>query len=899
MAHTPFPVWISRAVYRRLALVYPKSFRRQFGDQLFHAFDDACRAAWHGKRLLGLAKLWMATLVDLAVEGSLERMKIERPLRTGGAPHPTPRTIKGASLVESMLQDLRFALRSLFKAPGFTAVVVLTLAVGIGANTAIFSVVNGIILRPLPFDHPEELVLIWGSDLRTGSDQNVVSPLNFEDWRDMNAVFTGMAAATGWGPTLSGDGDAVRLSGNGVSEDMFAILGVTPVLGRLFAKDDGPVAIVTHDLWTNKFGADSGLIGRELTLSGVTRTVVGVLPPEFRFPINQDAEIFTIMRLTEATRRRDLTFLRVFARMKPGVDLEQAQMEMTAIARQLEEAYPEANTESGAHVMTLHDNVVGHVENALYLLLGAVGFVLLIASANVANLLLARASARDSEMAVRAALGAGRGRLFRQLATESMLLAVAGGMAGVALARWGIRALLALSPPDIPRLDQVAIDTPVLAFSLAVTLFTGLAFGILPAVHASRPHLAQSMKSGGRQGGPTRRGLRLRRGLVVSQVAIGLVLLVGSGLLIRSFGKLLAEDTGFDGSGVLTGRVSLSAEYDTGELRGQFYTTLLERVDARPETAKVAAVLLAPFDESNIQSSFEIAGRPTPLPNQSPVARLLSASEDVFGAMRIPVLAGRVFEPTDRKGSIPVAVVNQAAVDQYWSGEDPVGQRITLGIALDGDETEREIVGVVGNALYDQLDEEAGPQVYVPYKQYRTSRMSLVVRTHGDPFAFVPTLRSELRALDPNLAFVGLNTFDRMVSQSVAVDRFYAILLSVFAAVAVLLGAVGLYGVLSYAVVQRTNEMGIRVALGASRSDVLRLVVGEGIKLVGVGIGVGLVAALLLTRLMESLLYGISATDPATFGATGAFLAAVAILASYIPARRAGRVNPVEALRHE
>jgi putative ABC transport system permease protein len=886
-------------VYRWLLVAYPKSFRQRFGEDLIQAFDDACRAAWRGHGASGLAGLWVVTVIDVAVEGTLERMKIERRLRTGRTPYPTRRSIKGTSLMESLFQDLRIALRSLLKAPGFALVVVITLSLGIGANTAIFSVVNAIVLQPLPFEHPEELVMVWNKDLRRGSDQNVVTPLNFEDWRDMNTVFTGMAAASGWGPTLSGVGDAVRLSGNAVSPDMFSILGVTPVLGRLFSEDDEGMVIVTHDLWTNKFGADSAILGRSLNLSGVTRTVVGVLPPEFRFPINQDAEIFTVMRLTEGNRTRDLSFLRVFARLKPGVGLATAQTEMTAIAAQLEKAYPETNTESGAHVMPLHENVVGHVDGALYLMLGAVAFVLAIAAANVANLLLARASARESEMAVRAALGAGRRRLFRQLATESMLLAALGGAVGVALARWGTAALLALSPPDIPRLDQVSIDTTVLAFSLAVTLVTGLAFGILPAIHASRPDVAESIKSGGRQGGPTRRGLRLRRGLVVSQVAIALVLLVGSGLLIRSFGKLLDEDVGFDGGGVLTARVSLNAEYATGETRGQFYAALLERLDARPETDEVAAVLLAPFDESDIQSSFEIAGRPEPPPNQNPNARLVSASEDFFGAMRIPVLAGRVFEATDRHGSLPVAVVNQAAVDQYWPGEDAVGQRITLGIALDGDEPEREIVGVVGNALYEQLDAEADAQVYVPYKQYRTGRMSLVIRTHGDPFAFAPTLQSELRALDPNLALVAVNTFDRMVSQSVAVDRFYAVLLAVFASVAVLLGAVGLYGVLSYGVVQRTNEMGIRVALGATRSDVLQLVVGEGIKLVGVGIGIGLAAAFVSTRLMESLLYGISTTDPATFGATGAFLAGVAIIASYIPARRAGRIDPVDALRRE
>ncbi len=782
----------------------------------------------------------------------------------------------------------------LWRSPAFTAVAVLTLALGIGANTAIFSVINAVLLRPLPYKDPERLVFVWGQNPRIGHEG--ASLPDFTDWRSQNTAFEGMAGLAGQSFNLTSGDEPERLLGYAATANLFPLLGVEPALGRGFrAGEDKPgaerVAILSHGLWERRFGSDPSLVGKSLTLSGQSYVVVGVLPRDFRAP--NDPEIWAPMTFDPARFGRRNDFVTVIARLKPGVSLEQGQAEMTTVARRLEQQYPQTNTGWTAWVVPLHSYLVRDFRQPLWILLGVVGFVLLIACANVANLLLARAAGRRREIAVRAALGAGRRRLIRQLLTESVLLAAAGGAAGILLALYGISGLLAMTPAELPRLININIDGPVLAFTVGVALLTGFVFGLAPALETSRLELAASLKEGGR-GATAGSGARLRGALVAGQLALSLVLLIGMGLLIRSFWRLQAAPAGFRPDNVLTARITQPAARLKERVQvAQFFTDVLERVAKLPGLRAAGLISAVPLSGNNSNLDFTIAGRPPLPPGQNLTADFRVASPDYFRAMGIPLVRGRPFAAQDHTQAPPVAIINEATVRRYFAGQDPLGQRLTI------DGPAREIVGVVGNVKHESLAAPLEAEIYVPYQQSGARTLSLAVWTQGDPLATVGPLRNEVRAVDKEVPVYNVRTMEAMVKASLAQRRFILILLGVFAVLALALAAVGIYGVVSYVVTQRTHEFGVRLALGASAGDVARLVLRQGMTLVGVGVAIGLAAAAGLTQLLGTLLYQVSAIDLPTFAGIAALLAAVAMAAAWIPARRATKVDPMEALRHE
>jgi predicted permease len=800
--------------------------------------------------------------------------------------------------MDGLWQDIRFAGRTWRRAPGFALVVLATLTLGIGANTAIFSVVNGILLRPLPYEDPERLVAV--APRAESGVLGLASPPDLRDWRTRTSSFVGVAGQTSWGPTLTGSGTAQALSGGNVSYDMFEVLGVAPAIGRSFRpEEDQPgaqrVVVLSDVLWRQIFQADSAAIGKTLRLDDATYTVIGVMPPGFRTPAFPDARLWSTLSLGSEYSRGS-RFVQAVGRLRAGVSLPTAVAEMVTLGRQIAGEDPDYASGWSIAVMPLHEHLVGDVSGRLYVLLGAVGLVLFIAVANVANLFLARATGRHAELAVRAALGAGRGRILRQLVSESLLLGLVGGLLGLALAIWGTHVLLGLAPPDeIPRLDAITADMRVLIFTIVLSVIAGVVFGLFPALTSSRVTVAGSMRSSGRGASDTRARRRMRQGLVVAQVALAFILLVGSGLLIRSFARLLDQDPGFD-RGVLTAGFSLGASYDGIEAYDRFFTSLLDRLQARPGVEGVGAVMAAPFAGRTFSGSFGIEGRTD---DESPSARLLGTSPDFFSTLGIPVLRGRAFSESDGPGAPPVAIINRTAADRYWQNQDPIGQRINVHIRFAGipRQPPREIVGVVGDAQFETLRAGADPQIYLPYRQYPTSFMNVFVRTAGHPERFEPALREEVRALDPNVAVSDVATLGEMVGASVAGDRFYTALLTVFATVALGLAAVGVYAVLAYAVSQRRNEIGIRMALGARGRDVTTLVISEGVVLGGIGLSLGVAGAVVLHRVIAGFLFDIHSRDPLTYGTAMLVILSMTLLASYVPARRARRVDPIVALR--
>jgi putative ABC transport system permease protein len=788
----------------------------------------------------------------------------------------------------------------LLKNPGFTAIAVLTLALGVGANTAIFSVVNTVLLQPLAYRDPDRLFMIWESNPSRGFPRDTPSPANFVDWRDQSKSFEAMAATADASMNLTGWGEPERLQGKRASAALFQILGVSPLLGRAFLPEEDQagatrVVLLSYGLWQRRFGADPKLVGQALTLDGQTYTVVGVMPPQFQFP-SREYEFWVPMAFSsQEAGRRGSHYLGVVGRLKPGVSQEQAQSEMDTIAARLQQTYPQSNTGVGALMVPLREEVVGNIRLTLLVLLGAVGFVLLIACANVANLLLARAVARQREMAIRAALGAERVRIIRQLLTESVLLAALGGTVGLMLAYWGVSFLTTLVPNSLSQAKQVTIDARVLGFTILISLVTGVVFGLAPALQTSKPALNETLKESGRSNAGGRQNL-LRGLLVITEVALALVLLIGAGLLIKSFMRLRGLDIGFRPEGLLTMRVPLpQAKYPTRQHRVAFYDEALGRIRALPGVQSASVITSVPLTVRGGSNGFLIEGRPDLVDDKIPLANYRVIDADYFRTQGIPLLAGRTFTEQDNQNSEPVVIVSQNLAQKYWPGQDPLGKRIRMG------EPWITVVGVV-QTVKNQLVGEPRPHLYIPYRQPHFNffpPQDLIVRTSGDPLSLAASVRREIWAIDKDQPISNIQTMEQILSTAVEQPRFNMLLLAIFASIALILSSVGIYGVLSYSVTQRTQEIGIRLALGAQRRDILKTMVGEGMKLTLVGVVIGLGGAFALTRVLSSLVFGVSVTDLTTFVGIPLLLAGVALLASFIPARRATKVDPMVALRYE
>jgi putative ABC transport system permease protein len=804
----------------------------------------------------------------------------------------------------TLAQDLRYALRMLAKRPGYTAVAALTLALGIGANTAIFSVVNAVLLRPLPFAAPERLVYAEGADLRDGSKGGSISAPDFLDYREQNHVFERLAAFMPQSFTVTGDGSASeRIESARVSHGFFETLGVAPLGGgRAFLAEEeqggrNAVAVLSHGLWQRRYGSDPKIVGKSISLDGEAVTIVGVMPAGFDYP--RGAQLWSpIAFKSQHTSQRRAHFLRAVGRLKPGVTLSQAQEEINAVGRRLEQQYPDSNTNYGMGLTPLTEWMVGEMRSTLLILLVAVGFVLLIACANVANLSLARGASRSREVAIRSALGASRGRVVRQLLTESVVMALAGGAAGLLLAMWGVDLLVSLSPENLPRVKEVTTDWRVLGFTLLVSVVTGILFGLFPALATSKTNLAETLKEGGRTGASPGRQ-RLRGLLVVAEVALSLVLLVGAGLLVKSFLRLSSVDLGFKPTNVLSMQLSLPrAAYPNHRQRAAFYDQLVTRVESLPGVQAAGTVSELPLSGQESDTFFNIEGKPgAAFGNTENSADIRGVSPAYFQALGVPLVRGRFFDRRDGFDAPKVVIVNESFVNRFLPGEDPLGKYLIIDF---GEPFKAEIVGVVGGVRHRSLAQPApSEEMYVSVLQAPMWGTNLVVRAAGDPAQLTAAIRGEVQSLDKDLPVYNVKTMEQHVSESASQPRFRTLLLGLFACVALLLASIGIYGVISYSVTQRTHEIGLRVALGAQRGDVLRLVVWQGMRLALVGILVGVAGAFLVTRVMSSFLFGVSATDPLTFAGVSLLLAVVSFLACYLPARRATKVDPMVALRYE
>jgi putative ABC transport system permease protein len=861
--------------------------------------------------------------LDEEIEGHLRmaiRERVERGETTEQARAATLREFGSVTLVKEVTremwgwawlvqfkQDLGFGLRMMRRNPGFTFVAVVALALGVGANTAIFSVVNTVLLRPLPFKDPSRLVVLWEDNTKQGFPRNSVSPANFADYRDQNQVFQGMAAFTPRSFNLTGEGEPERIDGLRVSANLLTLLGVTPQLGRPFTgEEDRPGAaravILGDRLWRRRFGSDPSVVGKTVTLDGNGYTVVGVMPPGFQFrgafPDAKDDLLVPLVFGPKEAASRGNHYLEAVARLKDGVTLEQARAEMTTIAERLQRQYPAYDSGIGAAVVPLHEQLVGDIRPALLVLMGSVVLVLLIACANVANLLLARAASRQREIATRVAIGASRTRLVRQFLAESLLLAAVGGVFGLLLSVWVMRAIKAFMPEDVSQVKSVTLDARVLGFTALLSLMTGLVFGLAPALQASNLNLNETLKEGGRDSASGNRGRRVRAALVVAEIAVSFVLLVGAGLLVNSFVRLRNVDPGFDYENLLTMRVELPPQrYQDRPRRSAFYTELLRRVEALPGVKSAAVTSPLPLIYDGDSMGVAIEGRPAPPPGQEPDIVTRVVSPHYFRAMGIRLLRGRELGDQDGPNSQPAAVISETMARRYWPGEDPIGKRVAPGSAREHGEW-ISVVGVAGDVRQSELGSEPKPQMYLPYEQSdEFVPRDLVVKTEGEPLALAPAVRGEVWGIDRHQPVSNVAAMQDLVSESLARQRFSVLLLGAFAGVALVLAAVGIYGVMSYSVAQRTHEIGVRMALGARPRDVLGLAVGQGLKLVLAGVVIGVASALAMTRVMASLLFQVSPADPATYAAISLTLAGVATAACLVPARRAAKVDPLIALR--
>jgi putative ABC transport system permease protein len=802
----------------------------------------------------------------------------------------------------SLIQDLRYGARMLLKRPGFTLIAVLTLALGIGANTAIFSVINAVLLRPLPYTEPDQLVRIYENETDTAirSERIEVAPANFLDWRRLSRTLVEIGA---WGQeeqALAGQDHADPVVTAFVSANFFSVLGISPLHGRVFtSEEDRPdrddVVLLGYGLWQWRFGGDPNVVGRRVDLDGSQYTVVGIMPAGFQYP--SGAEIWTPLALNNnQIQTREAHFLQVIARRRQSSSLAQVRAEMESIAGSLAQQYPATNKNWTVNVVPLLEDEVGQVRTTMLLLMSAVGMVLLIACANVSSLLIARGAARRLEITIRSSLGASRWRIVRQLLTESVLLAGLGGGLGLLLALWGTDALLALSPLEIPRMQTIKVDRYALGFTSAVTLLAGMIFGILPAVQAARVNPHESLKEGGRTASAASK--RIFGALVVTEIALALIVLVGAGLLLNSFLRLLRVEIGIQTSNLLTVEINLpSARYsgnDYYEQRVNFYRKVIERIGGLPGVASAGAIDSLPLGGSRREWTFRKEGQ-TLAPSERPVAGFQVATTDYFRTMRMPIRRGREFMESDRDDSLQVVIINERFARDFYPNEDPIGRRI---IIRDRPET-REIVGVVSDIRHFGPRADPQPEMYVPYNQLAVGAVPLVVRTKLEPEAMISAVRGEIQGVDRQVAIGRIRTMTQLMSAALAEQRFAALLVGGFAVLALLLAAVGIYGVMSYAVAQRTHEIGIRMALGAQSRDVLKLIIKQGLALALIGIVAGLVGAFALTRLMKDLLFSVSATDPLTFIVIALFLAFIMLLACWIPAQRATKVDPLIALRHE
>ena len=812
--------------------------------------------------------------------------------------------------METLFKDLRYGIRSLLKHPGFTAIAVITLALGIGANTAMFSVINAVLLRPLPYHEPARLVTIWEESPERGMYEMPVSFANLRDWVDQNHTFEQISAYTFSNLNLTGAGEPARLGAVRASANLFSLVGAAPQLGRTFLPDEDKeganhVVILGHALWRKRFGSDSAIVGRSVTLNNQSYTVVGVMSSRFQFPVgfgymgkvlNDPIDLYVPIAASSAeTRRGNYSFFAI-GRLKPSVTIDQARAEMTTIEGRLEQQYPDGNTGIGISLVPTQEQTVKEIRPALLVLLGAVAFLLLIACANIANLLLARGASRQKEFAVRAALGASRLRVMRLLLTESLTLSLAGGCLGLLLAVWGTAALTAIAPDNIPRLNEVGVDARVFAFTLAVSLVTGIVFGLVPALHAAKPDLNEALKEGSRGSMGSTAGSRTRSVLVAVEVALSLVLLIGAGLMIRSFSRLQQMNLGFNPDNVLTVSLTLpNSKYTEDRQQAAFFQEALERIQSLPGVKSAGGTTGLPLTLSVSGSDFRIEGRPEPEAGKEMIINTRSISPGYFQTLGIPSVKGRDFSDRDKSDMPKAAIINRDLARIYFPNEDPIGKRITF----DDGGSWIAIVGVIGDVRQLGLDSSARPEVYLPYLQVASPSMSLVIRTASNPSSLVAGVKSQIQMIDKDLPIDDAKTMQQLLLESTSGRRFNMLLLTVFAVVALVLATVGIYGVMSYTVTQRTHEIGIRVAVGAQPRDVFRMVIGKGMLLAMIGVATGLVGAFGLTRLMTTMLFGVEPTDPATFVSIAVLLTSVALAACYIPGRRAMGVDPMVALRYE
>ena len=839
-----------------------------------------------------------AVLKDLKLPESLGgARKYAEPVQMG--------TGRKSNMLADLGQDIHYGLRILRKNPAFAAIAVIALALGIGANSAIFSVVNAILLKPLPYKNPGQLVMIWEEATHLGFPKDTPPPANFLDWRQQSTVFDGMAATSYRSFNLTGVGEPERLDGRRVSANLFDFLGVKPIIGRTFVpQEDKPgtkVVLLNESLWQRRLGGDPSVIGRALNLNGEPHTVIGVLPHTVRLPASgnwHDQVWVPIAFSSEEAANRGSHYLEVIARMKPGVTLPKAQAEMNTIAAGLAKQYPDVNARRGAVVRPLHEEIVGNMKAALLILLGAVVFVLLIACANVANLLLARAAVRQKEIALRLALGANRARLIRQLLVESVLLSLIGGVVGLGLAYYGLDVLTRFIPNDVAHPDTIAIDGKVLLFTLAVAIITGLIFGLAPATQASHFNLNETLKEGGRDSAAGVRGKRLRSSLVIAEVATSFILLIGAGLLINSFFHLRNLDPGFRADHLLALNVDLSeVRYPDNQRRTAFFDEVKRRMQTLPGVQSVAVAGNLPFTYNGDSMSIAVQGIPDPPIDQWPDVVYRTVGPEYFATMGIPLVRGRDFNDRDSLGTTLVVVISEKTARHYWPNEDPIGKRLKPG-STNSEVPWFTVIGVVKDVRQNDFIAEPKMQMYFSYRQMKDLvANALIVRTSVDPLSLATSARNTIWAVDKDQAVANIDTMEHIVAGAVARQRFSTLLLALFAGVALVLAAVGIYGVMSYSVAQQTREIGVRIALGARRGDVLRMTVKQALKLVGLGLICGLIVAFVLTRVMASLLFGVSATDPTTFLSIALIQLAVALLASYIPALRATQVDPVIALR--
>jgi len=806
--------------------------------------------------------------------------------------------------MDTLLRDLKFSVRSLLKRPALTIIAIVTLAIGIGANSAVFSVVNALLLKPLPFPDPDRIVALWDKVPSRGVERNEVTVANYLDWRAQNRTFEQLGIYRWWSTNLTGANSPERVQGFQVTPNFLDIVGVKPLLGRGFSgEEDQPgkdaVALLTYSLWQRRFAADPDIVNKTIETNGVVRTVIGVMPPEFNYP--KGAEIYAPLTITpELTRNRINHSYLGIGRLKPGVSLAGARADLDTIASQLEKQYPETNTGRGVVIYPILQDTVRMYSTALWVMMAAVGFVLLIACANVANLMLARAAGRQREIAIRSALGASRFRIIRQLLTESVLLGVLGGMLGILVGYWGVDAVRAANPAEAARFapgwNHLGINLPVLTFTLLLSVLSGVLFGLAPAWQRSKPDLNSSLKEGGRQGATGSH--RLRGLLVVSEVALSLMLLISAGLLIRSFLQLVKTDAGFNSDSLLTMNLVLpAARYKEEPQRAAFYSELLRRVEALPGVEVAAAVNHLPLGGSNSSTSFLIEGLPEPPPGQETSGRYRVCTPNYFKAMGIPVLKGRAFTDQDRAGSPPVIIVNETLARKYWPNTDAIGKRMRYTGPLEQNPW-MQVVGVVKDVKHE-MNLPITEDFYVPHAQDAWQSMVLVAKTKVDPAAMAAPIRQQVWAIDKDQPVFDVKTMREVRAISLTLYSFSSVMLSIFAGVALLLAAIGIYGVMFFAVTQRTQEIGIRMALGARTTDVLKLIVRHGMLLALIGAAAGLAGAFAMTRLLASLLFGVTPTDVWTFSLVTTGLLMVALAACFIPARRATKVDPLVALRYE